>query len=243
MPITEFRAQDIAQPQITANTVPVGYTLELHISTRNGIFAGELMNISVLVHGVNITNLLSYYCCIGFLYAYTNTGFDLSPLGDIASYPLNEVITVSSKGSDRGIGYATSGQIQYEDGVTAYAFLVPSLPFKNWTVTLSQIQQIPSIMVVGGQAEYIASESNVIFLGLTFILVAFGVLALQPILDTIFPEKGIEYTTQSKKKKSSENRKEIWLFGKIPEKTPIIESVETQSASEDDKPAESQVKK
>jgi len=117
-----------------------------------------------------ILDLLSQYCCVGFLYAETANGFFIFPFGNVGSLNLTSI--------NGGTAYYASGWMLYQDQANAYAFLIPR-DLTHMNATLANIEKMPSTMTVDSEANLISLRDNTIFVGLTFVLIAFSVPALQ----------------------------------------------------------------
>ena len=250
-PVIEFRAQSIVQPAIAVSAVPVAYIMEVTTSSPFGIYAGERINVTVLIHGVNMsTNLLSKYSYVGFMFAETENGFFIFPFGNIGWLNLTSV---------GGGDYFARGWILYQDQETAYAFLIPSNLAQRFNATLATIETMPSIMIVDSEANLIALRDNTYFLALTLVLIAFGVLALQPVLENIFPEKDeiprlpfikvkkdVKQTTHHKGNQASKNKEKIsknQSVGKIEAQSSSTQNMKTEANAKEDKPPKSESEK
>jgi len=136
------------------------------------------VNNPVHVHAVftntNISDFLQYYTGIGLTDAYDLSAKDQSGFPVLAELPF--------KANAQG-GYDVDGDVvwSYEGGT--WAFLLPNLP--SFSVRYTDVEIGMPVTIISSVSDTLSVENNVTTQKLTWILIGFSFLMLQPILEAL----------------------------------------------------------
>lgn len=127
--------------------------------------AGNDINVQVTVSNVSIPNLLRYYCCLGYIIATTGGAGNQIPLKQV------------------GDNYVGSGTLRFDTASDIYWWFVP----QSYTyVPLGSLTNKSLVIQIGDISQTLAWHYGEQATRLGWIVVAFSILLLQPLLEAVW---------------------------------------------------------
>jgi hypothetical protein len=148
--------------------------------SASGSFSAENnIHVKVTIFNSTIANLSDY---IGFLY-FTNS-FN-NPLNIVNGLPIAADLPLNKSGDQ----YVAEGDlIWHESTVTRLSFLPHYQGMILTNTTQTELTQ-PPILTISPVSDTLTWESNIVIEKLTWVLIGFTVIMLQPIISALFPDK------------------------------------------------------
>lgn len=178
-----YKSQDIGV--MCADGTPITFSLSLNFSTT-GVFSAENpVHVHAIINNANVSDLTAHLGAISFTNAY---GISESPV--ISGTPSYGYVVLSQSKNGE---YVADGDLIWHQSETCY--IIPLPPFqgviRSANLDKQQLGGEP-VLYISSVSDTLSFRSNHTMEQLTYAVIGFSVIMLQPILSAIFPDKPAE---------------------------------------------------
>jgi hypothetical protein len=151
--------------------------------TATGAFSvNNPIHVHATLLNVNITNFLDYYFALSFTDAY-----DTSVVQSQTETPVSGHLNLTASQTSRGMGYVADGTLVWLcDGPTWPMIIMNPNPSISPVLSSPSVQVGNPILTISSISDTLSIQGSLVEQRLTWILVGFSILMLQPIFEALF---------------------------------------------------------
>jgi hypothetical protein len=161
-----------------AGLPPVAFDSTFLFSAEGALSVNNPVHVHAILLNMNISNFLQYYTGIALTDAYDLTAKDENGFPKLAELPFK----ANAQGE-----YEVDGDVIWSYEGPTWPFLLPNLP--SFSAKYTDIETGMPVTIISSVSDTLSKDNNVITQKLTWILIGFSILTLQPILEALIAKE------------------------------------------------------
>ena len=154
----------------------ISFNFVANFSTVGTFSAENPIHVQAIINNVNVSNFLDYVGSITFAGAFNASGLVFVNNVTSASY-----LMLSQSGNGE---YVAEGDLVWHSSMTTYLVIIA--PFQTMFMYPLEHNPINPILSISSVSDTLSFQSNQLTTQLTYVLIGFSVLTLQPVLNALF---------------------------------------------------------
>ena len=174
--------QSLNVEMVSPDGTPFIFSIDLNFSSVGTFSAENPVHVRAVINNVNISDLTAHLGAISFTNAYNVVEKHIA--GDVPAYGF--IPLYQSKNGE----YTAEGDFIWHQSETCY--IIPLPPFqgtiKSPNLNNQQLYGSP-VLYISPVSDTLSSRSNHVIEQLTYVVVGFSIIMLQPVINALFPDK------------------------------------------------------